>query len=126
MDATPISFDSALPLDSAFPAASPAGADELAVKWATLHDAAALVAALAGARADSPPDLPAAIRRAPAFRREIAAQGVDDLVAIMEPGLTALIAVHAAGGDPGAPARALWQEFTAARGALAALVLPHG
>jgi hypothetical protein len=54
----------------------------------------------------------------------MAAQALDDLVAIMEPGLTALLVVHSRGDNAGAAARALWQEFVAARDALMALALP--
>ena len=47
--------------------------------------------------------------------------GLTDLIAMMEPGLTALLDVHAKGGKASAAALALWQEFTAARLALVAL-----
>lgn len=128
MDATPISFETAIPLDAAVPGIAADGADATARKWTALHDAAFIVATLAGV-APSPlaPALrafPGAVQAAPHWRREVAAQGVDDLAAIMEPGLAALIAVHSSGGDASAPARALWQEFTASRDALLALVLP--
>jgi hypothetical protein len=42
----------------------------------------------------------------------------------MEPGLAALLAVHARGVNPAAAALALWQEFHAARAALLALTPP--
>lgn len=128
MDATPINFDTAIPIGPA-PAGDSGAADSTARTWAALHDAAFVVATLAG-MAQSPlaadlRDFPAAVARAPRWRREMAEQGVEDLVAIMEPGLAALIAVHGRGGDAGAPARALWHEFTAARDALLGLVLPR-
>ena len=44
----------------------------------------------------------------------------------MEPGLSALLAVHARGVNPAAPALTLWQEFVAARDALLALTPPPG
>lgn len=128
MDATPINFDSATPLGA--PALPLLGdlPDLAAEKWVALHDAAAVVAALAGL----PPETPttalarfaAAIGQAPHWRRELAVQGIEDLAAIMEPGLSALIAVQAARGDAIAPAHALWLEFTAARDAVLTLAQP--
>jgi hypothetical protein len=125
MDATPISYDTATACDPPPLAREPLG-DATGRKWAALHDAAAVVAALAGESAPAEPvDFADMIARAPFWRRELARQGVEDLVAIMEPGLAALIAVHSSGGDASAPAAALWQEFTAARDALVALTLPQ-
>jgi hypothetical protein len=128
MDATPISFDTATALDAGFPADGGLR-DAAEGKWAALHDAAAVVAALAGVADAADPgelhDFPAAIRRASPARRELARQVVEDLVALMAPGLSALLAVHGHGGDTSAPALALWQEFAAGREALVSLVLPH-
>ena len=136
MDATPISFDTATRLDAAIPAGLPGAADPVAAKWTALHDAAFVVATLAGveqpmfapelrAFPDALRAFPDALRAAPHWRHDLAEQGVDDLVAVMEPGLAALIAVHGSGADATAPARALWQEFTASRDMLLALVLPR-
>jgi len=98
------------------------------MKWAALHDAAVVVATLAGVDDELPPtdirDFPAMVRSAAPWRREIAEKGIDDLAAIMEPGISALLAVHARGSDPRPPALALWREFDAARTALFALALP--
>lgn len=126
MDATPISFEMAMPLNAAMASVDAGSVDGTALKWTTLHDAAFVVATLAGVP-DSrlAPELrsfPAAVRQAPRWRREMAEQGVEDLAAIMEPGLAALIAVHASGGDASAPARALWQEFVTSRDVLLGLV----
>ena len=129
MDATPISLDTATRLDVAIPASLAGAADPVGAKWAALHDAAFVVATLAGVEQPMlAPELrvfPDALNSAPNWRRDLAEQGVDDLVAIMEPGLAALIAVHGSGVDATAPARALWQEFTASRDMLLALVLPR-
>ena len=107
----------------ALPATSPAGA--MNIKWLALHDAAGVVAALAGLRVPSPGaaerNFPAAMRDAGGWRRKLAEQGTEDLSAIMQAGLTALLAVHATGASALAPARALWAEFVAARAALLAL-----
>jgi hypothetical protein len=130
MDATPIILDTAIPLDAAFPAADEHVADTIGRRWTALHEAAAIVAVLAGVPAAPPTeelhDFPAALRGAPGWWREMAAQGVEDLAAIMEPGLAALIAVQSGGRDPTAPANALLQEFVAARDALMGLALPRG
>jgi hypothetical protein len=103
-------------------------ASAMTMKWSALHDATEVVAMLAGLAAEPMRaelrDFPAVMRDAGGWRRERAEQGIDDLTAILEPGLAALLAVHARGIDPAAAARALWQEFDAARAALLALIPP--
>ncbi len=69
-------------------------------------------------------NFPAVMRDAGGWRRNLVEQGIEDLTAIMEPGLSALLAVHARGASPAAAAQALWQEFTAARDALLGLAPP--
>jgi len=100
------------------------------MKWSALHDAASAVALLAGQEAErmTPEirNLPVIMRDAGGWRRELAEQGIADLTAIMEPGLSALLAVHARGMHPQAAALALWQEFLAARDAILALAPPRG
>ena len=100
----------------------------MSMKWSALHDAAGVVGTLAGlATEPMRPELrnfPAVMRDAGGWRREAAEQGIDDLLAIMEPGLAALLAVHARGTNPGVPALALWQEFQVSRAALLALTPP--
>ncbi|HEU4651921.1 MAG TPA: hypothetical protein VFS49_10960 [Croceibacterium sp.] len=122
MNAIPPSF---------MPAPGSAGA-ELAegplARWTALADAGRLVAALAGVEPE-PESLaarafPALIADAEPWRRECAEAGIADLIAIMEPGLAALIAVNARDADPEPAARALWREFVAARSALLALLPP--
>ncbi|MDP3907570.1 hypothetical protein [Novosphingobium sp.] len=100
----------------------------MSMKWSALHDAAGVVAMLAGIateamRADVR-NFPAVMRDAGGWRRNMAEQGIEDLAAIMEPGMAALLAVHARGINPAAAALALWQEFHAARAALLALCPP--
>jgi hypothetical protein len=106
-----------------------ASASAMSMKWAALHDAATAVAALARVpaepmRADLR-NFPAAMRDAGGWRRELADQGIEDLAAFMEPGLAALLAVHARGADAAPAALALWEEFRAARDGLMALVPPQ-
>lgn len=128
MDATPINLETAIPLQAGMPAGALDFADVTALKWTALHDAAAVVAALAGIPqqplADELHDFAGAVAVAPHYRRELAEQGVEDLTAIMQPGIAALIAVRSRGGDATAPAGALWYEFTASRDALLAMVMP--
>ncbi|MFC4293838.1 hypothetical protein ACFO0A_02070 [Novosphingobium tardum] len=100
----------------------------LARKWAVLHRAAGIVTLLAGLEAEprhiEVRRFPAAIRDTGGWRRDLAEQGVSDLAAIMEPGLAALLSLHARGAPTQAPARALWGEFTRARAGLLALLPP--
>lgn len=107
-----------------------ASSSAFSMKWSALHDAASIIATLAGL-APEPMDarlrnFPANVRDCGGWRREMAEQGLADLTAVLEPGLTALLAVHARGADPAAPALALWQEFCAARDAMLALLPPAG
>lgn len=132
MDQTPNTFTlppqaGGLP-GSGRPSFGQASASGMGMKWSALHDAAEAVALLAGVepepmRADVR-NFPAIMRDAGGWRQDVAEQGVEDLTAIMEPGLAALLAVHARGADASAAALALWQEFHLARGALLALLPP--
>jgi hypothetical protein len=118
-------------------ASSPHGSPYAALdrQWLALHEAAAAVAALAGRgpRALSPDLMPPELRGFPALvgtlagaRRQMVEDGLADLVAIMEPGLTALLCVHERKGDTTVPALALWQEFMSARAALVVLAQDRG
>ena len=71
-------------------------------------------------------NFPAIMRDTGGWRLIVAQEGVDDLAAIMEPGLAALLALHGQGAPALNPALALWQEFQAARAALLALIPPLG
>ncbi len=103
-------------------------AEALGRKWAALLQAAGVVAMLAD-RAEAAPrgradDFPAAIAAAGGWRLALAAQGVDDLAAVMETGLAALLAIHGRGADPTVAAQALWEEFAAAHETLLGLLPP--
>ena len=50
---------------------------------------------------------------------------VGDLVAIMQPGLRALLTLSTAGRDTTAPALTLWNEFHRARDAILSLAEAH-
>jgi hypothetical protein len=100
----------------------------MSMKWSALHDAVAVVGSLTG-MAPEPirPEIrnfPAMMRDVGGWRCELAVQGIDDLSAVMEPGLAALLAIHARGVNPAPAALALWQEFQVARAALLALTPP--
>ncbi len=92
------------------------------MKWAALHDAAAVIAPMAGMAPEPMTaelrNFPAIIRDAGGWRQNLAEQGIEDLAAIMEPGIAALLAAYARGTNPAAAALALWEEFRAARAAL--------
>jgi hypothetical protein len=98
------------------------GANALSMKWSALHDAAETVALIAGI--DGKPmterirAFPASLRDARQAVRELVEAGVADIAAVMEPGLSALIAAHARGAVPHAAAAALWDDFLIARDAL--------
>ena len=98
MDATPITFDSATPLAAGMPAGDSLPC-AIGRKWAALDEAAAVVAGLAGVPLDRTGDFAEALDATPPSRRELARQGIEDLAAMMEPGLSALLAVHGHGGD---------------------------
>lgn len=110
--------------------AEPQDQAAMGVTWATLHDAARAVAAMAGLADEQPStrvrDFPALIGDVGGWRLELASNGVADLAAMMTPGVKALLAVSARGQDPTPAALTLWQEYHAARGALLALVPEQG
>jgi hypothetical protein len=97
----------------------------MGMKWVALHDAAGVVAKLAGLENEPmQPEVrnfPAVMRDTGGWRRNLAEQGIADLSAIMEPGLTALLAIHAVAATTAPAALALWQEFDAACAALLTL-----
>lgn len=102
-----------------------ASASSMGMKWSALHDAAGIVASLAGMAPEPMTselrNFPAVIRDVGGWQRETAEQGVEDLSAIMETGIGALLAVHARGIDARNAALSLWHEFVAGRSALLAL-----
>lgn len=103
-------------------------ADPLGLRWGALREAARAIAALAGGHSSEEIAallaFPAGLRSADPRRARLIEQSIGDLVAIMEPGVAALLSVYERGGDAGPAAKALWQEFTSARRGLLALVPP--
>jgi hypothetical protein len=113
------------------PAGSCGAVEDLSdAKWAALHAAANVVASLAGLEPEPIPsqvrDYPALIGAAEPWRRELAARGIDEMAAMMEPGLAALLGVNARGADPRAAALALWLDFEQARASLLTLLPTSG
>ncbi len=112
------------------PVRQTAQASSTSLRWAALSEAGNVVAMLAGHPAERPDNavrnFPALMRDAEPWRRELADNGCADLAAVMEPGIAALLAINARGSDCKPAAEALWREFTAARGAMLALLPPTG
>lgn len=102
-------------------------ADAIAQRWNALHAAAAAVAGLAQLgleqEARQTPDFAGFISGAPCWKVSLLRNGLDDIAAFMQSGLTALLAVNAAGRSPAAAASALWAEFLQSRNALLESIL---
>lgn len=120
----------AIPPDFTASASFAPASGAVSMKWAALQEAGAVVCALAGEEPEKGSaevrNFPAMIRDVGGWRRELAEKGVEDLAALMEPGIGALLAVNARGVDATHAARALWREFLNARAAVLALVPPSG
>ncbi len=110
------------------PLLHPALGENHAMKWDALHEAASAVAMLAGVGEDITPqrvrEFPYRLKALDPWRQHLAERGMDDLKAIMEPGIEALVTVNENGLDTAVPAMALWREFVAARESLLALLPP--
>ena len=130
MNAIPPSMTPPVGAASRSTAFGQSAANATSLKWAALQDAANVVAGLAGFEPErSTPEIrnfPALLRDAASWRRELAERGIDDMAAVMEPGIAALLGVNARGADPRPAALALWREFTSARAAVLALLPPSG
>lgn len=109
---------------------STASANSTSMRWAALGEAGQVVAMLAGLEAEQPSreirNFPALIRDAEKWRRDLVDNACADMAAVMEPGITALLAINARGADCRPAALALWSEFKAARAAMLALLPPSG
>lgn len=105
-------------------------ANATSMRWAALSEAGKVVAALAGVEGEKSSrqvrNFPVLMRECPEWRRKLADNGVADLAAIMEPGISALLAINARGADPRPAARALLREYTMAREAILSLLPPSG
>ena len=112
------------------PAFGQSAANASSLKWAALQDAAKVIAALSGLEPEHATpqvrNFPALMREAEPWRRELADRGIEDMTAVLEPGIAALLGVNARGASPRPAALALWHEFVEARAALLALLPPSG
>ncbi|MBV7265502.1 hypothetical protein [Erythrobacter ani] len=94
----------------------------LAERWATLHEQAAELARHAGLAPEAisagSEDFLAALKNAHGWQQDLVWQGVEDIDAMMQPGLSALQVIAARGQDVAAPALALWREYHLAREAV--------
>lgn len=111
-------------------APKPVPLDEMRARWTALHDRADALAAMAQLAAeprsktcDIFPDLTS---QASSWQRNLAADAIGDIEAMIEPGLAALALLQERGQDPLAPALALWREFYTAREAVLAMLKRSG
>lgn len=102
------------------------GPDALQTQWQNVHEAAEAIGRLARLAPDVPSvqvlDLPRRAAELGERRYELVARGIDDLAAVLQPGLRALLALSAQGRDPTVAALTLAREFLTARQALVDLV----
>ncbi len=98
----------------------------LVAQWEALHTSAASLGRLAQiAPETAAPPFDRLVETALPWQLNLAAQGMDDMAAMLAPGLAALGTLTARGQETAAPAIALWREFHAARASvLAALHAP--
>lgn len=100
--------------------------EEMANQWEAVHEAAAAVGHLAQlGREKLEGDMAMVPIRAAergGWHFEAVARGIDDLAAIMQPGLRALLSLTAEGKDTTAAALTLWREFHMARAAIVGIV----
>jgi len=117
---------SIMPSPDVFFTAQEAGAD-IAERWENLHNRGQAIAHMAALKAEpfagEIAAFPHQVEQCGPAERELIARGIEDIDAILQPGLTALLSIQARGQDPIAPALALWREYYIARKAL--LELSH-
>ncbi len=98
----------------------------LANQWEAVQEAATAVGHLAqlGREILSEDIISLPLRAAEKGGRhyEMVARGIDDLAAIMQPGLRALLSLTAQGKDTTAAALTLWREFHTSRSAILSLI----
>ncbi len=97
----------------------------LAAQWDAVHEAATAVGILAQL-GEEPADesIRSLPERAVALggpKHAMIARGIDDLAAVMQPGLRALLSLDGQGHDTTSAALTLWREFHNAREAILAL-----
>ena len=107
------------------PDARAKGPAALSVQWDAVHEAAAAVGVLAQLGEEQVSEeirsLPQRASELEETKLKLIARGVDDLAAVMQPGLRALLSLTAKGQDTTSAALTLWREFHTARAAVLAL-----
>lgn len=97
----------------------------LVSQWDAVHEAAAAVGILAQLGEEEATEevrsLPQRAAKLGGTKLEMIARGIDDLAAVMRPGLRALLSMTASGQDTTSAALTLWREFHIARAAVLAL-----
>lgn len=100
--------------------------EALVRRWEELHAQAADLAQLAGIQSEVGDHVGRVLEQGyddmSDSRRELVWQAIQDIDAVMQPGLTALRTLTARDRDATAPALALWREFFSARNAVLGLV----
>ena len=100
----------------------------LAQRWQDLHATSAQLAKIAALTPEAFDDklsaFPSLLDQANDWQRDMVWQHIQDIDAMMRPGITALGTITARGQDASAPALALWREFHHAREAVLTLVQP--
>lgn len=104
-------------------------ASTMSRRWDALHETANQLAQMAHLSPDrhSPTTdvFSEMLDHATGWQREVVAQGIDDIDAMMQPGMAALTTLVQRGQDATAPALALWCEFHHARDAVLSAVRPY-
>lgn len=94
----------------------------LSARWGELHRQAERVARIAQLSPEpfvgDLASFPDTMGDAQEWQRELAWQGIDDIDAMMRPGLAALETLRQRGQPAHVPALALWREFYTARGTI--------
>ncbi|MBX7528158.1 hypothetical protein [Qipengyuania vesicularis] len=108
------------------PEVRPIDAAALAAQWDAIHEAAAAVGNLAQL-GEEPVDeqvrgLPERAVAMGGVNLAMVARGIDDLSAVLKPGLRALLELTGKGHDTTCAALTLWREFHNARASVIALV----
>lgn len=114
----PASFTYAAPVGGLIPT------DHVAATWTHIVAEARRLTAMARIGPDdgAGPMIADLIARAGAEQRALAAQGIEDIAAMLDAGMAALETLAARGQDASAPALALWVEYHAARSAIASIL----
>lgn len=106
-----------------------AGCVSISDRWEELHEKAEELARLAELapekQVNSHDGFATRFDAATEWQQMMTLQAIDDIAAMLRPGLQAVHVVQSRGADASAAALALWREFYEARAALLVLLEPH-